>query len=132
MTNKKAPAPTGAHGSIAAPSLSTAGEATQFLELLGKDPATTRLRAFPHKESTNKAKIAARKGEWDLEQAATWNREGRGVFVVTGNGGDKKEDITSCPALFVEWDDQPIEWQLTAWIELGLPEPTMQVPTGGR
>jgi hypothetical protein len=132
MTNKKAPAPTGAHGSIAAPSLSKASEATQFLELLGKDPATTRLRAFPHKESTNKAKIAARKGKWDLEQAATWNREGRGVFVVTGNGGDKKEDITSCPALFVEWDDQPIEWQLTAWIELGLPEPTMQVPTGGR
>ena len=132
MTNRKATAPTVAHGSIAAPSLSTADEATQFLELLGKDPATTRLRAFPHKESTNKAKIAARKGEWDLEQAATWNREGRGVFVVTGNGGDKKEDITSCPALFVEWDDQPIEWQLTAWIELGLPEPTMQVPTGGR
>ena len=132
MTNQKATAPTVAHGSIAEPSLSTAGEATQFLELLGKDPATTRLRAFPHKESTNKVKIGARKGGWDLEQAATWNREGRGVFVVTGNGGDKTEDITSCPALFVEWDNQPIEWQLTAWIELGLPEPSMQVPTGGK
>jgi hypothetical protein len=58
MTNKKAPVGAGAHGSIAAPSLSTAGKATHFLELLGKDPATTRLRAFPHKESTNKAKIA--------------------------------------------------------------------------
>jgi hypothetical protein len=136
MTNSNEPANGTTKGAaermIADAAPPAVSQATQFLELLGKDPATTRLRAFPHKESTNKAKIAARKGEWDLEQAATWNREGRGVFVVTGNGGDKKEDITSCPALFVEWDDQPIEWQLTAWIELGLPEPTMQVPTGGR
>ena len=107
-------------------------QAETFLAVLGKDPATTRLRAFPHKESTNRAEIGARKGRWDLEQAAAWNRQGRGVYVVTGNGGDKKQDITSCPALFVEWDDQPIKWQLTAWIELGLPEPSMQVRTGGR
>lgn len=39
MTNKKAPVGAGAHGSIATPSLSTAGEATQFLELLGKEVA---------------------------------------------------------------------------------------------
>jgi hypothetical protein len=136
MTNSNEPAngtPKGAAERMIADAAPPAvSQATQFLELLGKDPATTRLRAFPHKDSTNKVKIGARKGGWDLEQAATWNREGRGVFVVTGNGGDKTEDITSCPALFVEWDNQPIEWQLTAWIELGLPEPSMQVPTGGK
>jgi hypothetical protein len=109
-----------------------AAQAEAFLAALGKDPATTRLRAFPHKESTNRAQIGARKGGWDLKQAAAWNRQGRGVYVVTGNGGDKKEEITSCPALFAEWDHQPIEWQLSAWIELGLPEPSMQVRTGGR
>ena len=39
MTNKEAPVGAGAHGSIAAPSLSTAGEATHFLQLLGQEVA---------------------------------------------------------------------------------------------
>ena len=48
MTNKKATAPTVAHGSIAAPILSVpdaaATPAAQFLAALGKDLATTRQR----------------------------------------------------------------------------------------
>jgi hypothetical protein len=34
--------------------------------------------------------------------------------------------------LFVEWDDQTLEWQLQAWKELHLPEPTAMVSTGGK
>lgn len=48
MTNKKAPVGAGAHGSIAAPILpvpdAAATTAARFLDLLGKDPATTRQR----------------------------------------------------------------------------------------
>merc|ERR1711952_110573 len=49
--------------------------------------------------------------------------------MVIGDGGYKRTEITRCPALFVEWDDKPPDWQRTAWRELGLPEPTLQVDT---
>lgn len=34
--------------------------------------------------------------------------------------------------LFIEWDDKSREWQVNAWKELGLPEPSMQVDSGVR
>lgn len=104
-------------------------QARRFLKLLGKDPATTRLRAFPAKKSQNKKAIGARSGDFDLQLAKSWN-DCRGVYVVINDGKDTKDSITACRALFVEWDDQPIGWQLTAWQELGLPEPTVIVSTG--
>ena len=71
----------------------------------------------------------ARKLDWSpgVEQPA-----GTDVYFVVNDGGDREADITACRAFFVEWDDRPIEWQLTAWRELGLPEPSFQVLTGGK
>ena len=106
--------------------------ARRFLSLLGKEPASTRLRAFPHRGDPRRGQIGARKGSFDLGRAERWQREGRGIYVVINNGGDRNHDIHSCRALFVEWDDRPIAWQLGAWRELGLPEPTALVRTGGR
>lgn len=98
--------------------------AARFLELLGKDPATTRLRTFLGKGA---------KSGWDLEKAAKWSQNGGGVYVVIGNGGDSDAEITSCPALFVEWDDgASIEVQRDRWQVLELPEPTVMVWTGGK
>jgi hypothetical protein len=48
------------------------------------------------------------------------------------DGGDTNAEITACRAFFAEWDDRPREWQLTAWQELKLPEPTFQINTGGK
>jgi hypothetical protein len=106
--------------------------AHRFLALLGKDPATTRLRAFPHRDDPRRQQIGARKGVWNLRQAERWAREGRGVYVVINDGGDRNSAIQSCRALFVEWDDQPIAWQAEAWRELALPEPSVIVASGGR
>ena len=98
--------------------------AAGFLELLGKDPATTRLRTFVGKGA---------KSGWDLEKAAKWSQNGGGVYVVIGNGGDSDAEITSCPALFVEWDDgATIVEQMDRWQVLELPEPTVMVWTGGK
>ena len=109
------------------------GEAARrFLALLGKEPATTRLRAFPHRGHPRRGAIGARKGSFYLARAARWQREGRGVYVVINDGGDRNSAIHSCRALFVEWDGRPIAWQLEAWRELGLPEPSVMVATGGR
>ncbi|MGB5134338.1 MAG: AAA family ATPase [Prochlorococcaceae cyanobacterium] len=106
--------------------------ALQFLSLLGKDPASARLRAFPHRANPAKGQIGARKGPFDLVVAEQWQREGRGIYLVINDGGDRKSEITACHALFVEWDDRPIDWQLNAWRELGLPEPSLIVLSGGK
>ena len=106
--------------------------ANQFLSLLGKDPASARLRAFPHRANPAKAVIGARKGPFDLEAAEQWQREGRGIYLVINDGGDSKREINACRAFFVEWDDRPIAWQLNAWRELGLPEPSLIVLSGGK
>ncbi len=108
------------------------GAAQQFLSLLGKDPASARLRAFPHRSNPAKGQIGARKGPFDLAVAEQWQREGRGIYLVINDGGDRKSEITACRAFFVEWDDRPIDWQLNAWPELGLPEPSLIVLSGGK
>jgi hypothetical protein len=108
------------------------GAAQQFLSLLGKDLTSARLRAFPHRANPAKAVIGARKGPFDLAVAEQWQREGRGIYLVINDGGDRKSEITACRAFFVEWDDRPIDWQLNAWRELGLPEPSLIVLSGGK
>jgi hypothetical protein len=115
------------------------GQADQFLLLLGKDPAAARLRAFPHRlnpnrydPKTNPNGIKARKGAYDIEAASRWQREGRGVYLVINDGGDNDGAITLCRAFWVEWDDRPVDWQLTAWREFGLGEPSLIVTTGGK
>ena len=106
--------------------------AQQFLSLLGKDQASARMRAFPHRANPAKAVIGARKGPFDLDAAEQWQRDGRGIYLVINDGGDRKSEITVCRAFFVEWDDRPIAWQLNAWRELGLPEPSLIVLSGGK
>ena len=115
------------------------GQADQFLALLGKDPETARLRAFPHRlnpnrydEKTNPNGIKARKGAYDLTTAHQWQREGRGVYLVINCGGDDDNAITLCRAFWVEWDTKPLAWQLEAWREFGLGEPSFIVTTGGK
>jgi hypothetical protein len=115
------------------------GQADQFLFLLGKSPETSRLRAFPHRlnpnrydEKTNPDGIRARKGAYDLNSASRWQREGRGVYLVINVGGDVDSDITACVAFWVEWDTKPLAWQLEAWREFGLGEPSFIVTTGGK
>lgn len=105
--------------------------ASRFLHALGKDSATARLRAFPHKHSLRKREIGARSGSWDLERAQQWQQEGRGIYLVINDGGDSARSIRRCRALFIEWDDRPLAWQLQAWRQLGLPQPSLIVSTGG-
>ena len=105
-------------------------EATRFLELLGKDPDKTWIRCLrQHEEQTG---TGADTQHLKLKANAS-------AFFVTGNGDPangrnlEDSDITSCPALFVEWDDgASIEEQLQRWQALELPEPSVMVATGGR
>ena len=104
-------------------------EAKRFLKLLGKDPDTTWIRCL-------KNWLAAPGTGSDRQQLELV--PDANAYFITGNGDPanrkavKDSDIKSCPALFVEWDDKPLEWQVNAWKELGLPEPSIQVHTGGK
>jgi putative DNA primase/helicase len=106
--------------------------AREFLAALGKPKGSIRLRAFYAKTDPRKANDHGAKGEPTKALVEEWAADRRGVYVVVNNGGDKDTDITDCIAFFVEWDDKPKDWQLTAWQQLGLPEPTIQVDTGGK
>lgn len=107
--------------------------AIRVLTLLGKDPALTRLRFFPHKLNPRKKEIGAGKKVSGLPAATieAEHRQERGAYFVVNNGGDTAASITECIALFNEWDDMPIEWQRSAWRTLNLPEPSLQIETGG-
>jgi len=90
------------------------------------------MRGFYAKSDPRKANDKGAKGEPTKALVESWVDDRRGVYVVINNGGDKDADISECIALFCEWDDKPKDWQVSAWQELGLPEPTMQVDTGGK
>jgi hypothetical protein len=141
MTDKKATALTVAHGSFAETNLSAerkfkASEATQFLELLSKDAAETWFRSL---KPGNKGAYERRGLElnWINNKTAA----GFNLYAVIGNataatskrGCVQDTDITTVPALFVEWDDgASIEEQMQRPKKLGLPDPTMMVFSGGR
>ncbi|NBR91409.1 MAG: hypothetical protein EBS68_16160, partial [Rhodobacteraceae bacterium] len=106
--------------------------ARQFLKILGKTKEATRLRAFYPSGHQFKAGDSGRKAPPSAAIIDEWQAEGRGVYVVINDGGDTDSEITACRAIFCEWDNRPKDWQVTAWQELQLPEPSLQVDTGGK
>ena len=122
-------------------------EAERFLNLLGKDPAKTWFRTIPPGKGANRNRYGRDLHGFNPEALISDNQSGESVYFVTGNsttatsvnkttgkptGCVWEGDVTSCPAFFAEWDDSTIEWQLQAWRELRLPEPTIQLLTGGK
>ena len=101
-----------------------------WVALLGKEDHDTCIRAIPHKEKIG----SARKGNFarDLDRAEEWQRQGCGLYAVVNCGGNTNAEITTCTALFVEWDDRPRHQQITLWKELALPAPSFQVDTQGK
>ena len=68
----------------------------------------------------------------DLSRAEKLDFQGYDIYSVINDGGDKDTDITRCPALFVEFDDKPKDFQLNFWKSYGLPEPTLVVDSGNK
>ena len=132
--------------------------ALRFLQLLGIDPAAAWFRNIKTAPGPNQGANVRRRDRTRPGWAADLHgfnpaelikdiESGASLYLIPGNasqatGTNKRtgkptgcvrdEDITGCLALFNEWDDKPIEWQLTAWQEFNLPEPTLQVFTGGK
>ena len=103
-----------------------------FTSILKKQKGDLRLRAFYPSGHPFKSSDSGRKGEPKRATVENWQNEGRGVYAVINDGGDTDSEITQCRAVFCEWDDRPKDWQVDAWKTLLLPEPTLQVDTGGK
>lgn len=68
----------------------------------------------------------------DLRSAIeSWIKEQRGVYIAV-NDAHKVADVTQCRAVFCEYDDRSIPEQVGAIASLPLPEPSLQVLTGGK
>lgn len=58
--------------------------------------------------------------------------EGRGCYFVVNGQGQKDENVLKGKAVFYEHDNLSRELQLDLWKTLELPEPTIQINTGGK
>jgi len=120
-----------------------ATDAERFLIQLGKDPSKTWFRNLTPTPGTGSLPNVNRGGR-DLQgfdQAALEaDNHTASIYFITGDadqasgkaGAVTDADVHTCRAVFTEWDDRPIDWQVQAWRELGLPEPTAMITTGGK
>lgn len=80
-----------------------------------------------------KQKDSGRKADsLNIPQIEQWQAEGRGIYFVVNGGGHTDAEVESCRAIFYEHDDLDKLLQVSLWQSLGLPEPTVQVDTGGK
>ena len=103
-----------------------------FLSQLGKDINKVRLRSFFPKGHPLKDRDRGKKSDANGDWIKHCQEEGRGVYVVINDGEDTDSSITACRAFFYEHDDISKEQQIWIWQELGLPEPSLQIDTGGK
>ena len=66
-----------------------------------------------------------------LDAITKAEEEGRSIYFCV-NGDYKNEDVKQCRVLFYEHDDISKEQSLVAWQTIGLPQPSLQVDTGGK
>ncbi len=104
----------------------------KHLELLGYKPGDNVYMRFfvPDGDPRKGTPAEARKADkLNWAQVERYQNEGYGVYFVVNGGGHCDKDVKVGRSLFWEWDDRPIEDQISAWQELNLPEPSMQVAT---
>ncbi len=68
----------------------------------------------------------------DFKSANRYQAQSYDVYFVVNGGGDTDSCVTQCRAIFYEHDNLDKSIQLKLWQNLGLPEPTIQVDTGGK
>lgn len=108
--------------------------ARDFLAALDVDPATVHYRGIhwdKEKPYHERGRHLPPSAEPQSPRLEALQQQGYRLYWLP-NGGPKDEHITTCRFLFVEWDDNTVEWQLQAWRQYGLPEPTVMLATGGK
>lgn len=86
----------------------------------------------PRKHTDKGRKLESRFPQLPWQQLEQLQAEDRGIYFVVNGGGQKDEDVAAGKVLFYEHDDLAKEISRDLWQQLGLPEPTLQVDTGGK
>ncbi|NJO93135.1 MAG: hypothetical protein HC820_00005 [Hydrococcus sp. RM1_1_31] len=105
--------------------------ALRQLELLGyqKDDIIY-LRAIPgNGYEGGSVNLSARYPDLPWQQLENLQRQGKGIYLVVNGGGHKDKDVQVGRAIFCEFDDRPLNEQITFWQDKGLPRPTFQIQT---
>nr|WP_225226116.1 DUF3987 domain-containing protein [Komarekiella delphini-convector] len=102
-----------------------------------KQGDTIYLRSFYPSDDPRKLEDKGRSAEIrNLKQlirtVTAWQSDGRGVYFVVNGGGQADKDVTNCRAIFYEHDNLDKELQRELWRSLELPEPSLQIDTGGK
>jgi hypothetical protein len=113
-------------------------QAIAHLEALGyQSGERIFLRFFYDKKDPRKANDKGRKADgvfptlhWHEVEA--YQADKRGVYFVVNGSGHRDADVQFGRAFFYEHDNLDKELSASLWQELGLPEPTFQVDTGGK
>ena len=113
-------------------------QALAQLTALGyQEGETVYLRLFYPDGDPRKAQDKGRKLE-SLFPHLPWHRieqmqtEGRGCYFVVNGGGHSDRNVQKGRAVFFEHDNLDKNLQRDLWKKLGLPEPTIQIDTGGK
>lgn len=104
------------------------GQAIAHLEALGYNRGEPVYMRYIHPAT----KKSAKKPKLNFDELESYQKKGYDAYFVVNPGGDCDADINAGRAIFYEHDDLEKEAQLYLWEELGLPEPTIQVDTGGK
>ncbi|MEP0755607.1 AAA family ATPase [Trichocoleus sp. Lan] len=103
-------------------------QAIAHLEALGYQRGDRVSLRYIHPTS----KISVKAPKLNFSECEQYQSQGYDAYLVINSGGDCDADITEGRAIFYEHDDLDKETQLYLWQTLGLPEPTIQVDTGGK
>ncbi|NES04176.1 MAG: hypothetical protein F6K22_15845 [Okeania sp. SIO2F4] len=70
--------------------------------------------------------------EFDYDALQELNTNGYDIYIVVNGEGYTDADVEQCKAIFYEHDNLSITEQENIWQKLNLPQPTIQVYTGGK
>lgn len=103
-------------------------QALDHFKALGYEQGDKAYVRYIHPVSKKSIKAA----KLDFNSANRYQAQGYDVYFVVNGGGDTDSCVTQCRAIFYEHDNLDKSIQLELWQNLGLPEPTIQVDTGGK
>jgi len=103
-------------------------QAEAHLKALGYEQGKKAYMRYIHPVSKSSKKAT----KLDFFKVNRYQSQGYDVYFVVNGGGDTDSAVTQCRAIFYEHDNLDKSIQLALWKTLGLPEPTIQVDTGGK
>jgi len=107
-------------------------EAQKHLELLGYKRGDKIFMRYIHANPAEGQPKSIKKSRLNWEECERYQSQGYDAYFVINGGGDTDAAVKVGRAIFYEHDNLAKNIQRDLWHSLGLPEPTVQIDTGGK